>query len=145
MICALDRGDVQPFILLAKRLVADGHRVRLATHEVFRKTVCVDNGLEFYPLGGDPQLLSEFMVKTQGFILPVSADTIGQVPRNVMMINDIIHSCWGACMYPDPLDPLKRPFIADAIISNPVTYGHIHCAEALGVPLHMMFPQVRFG
>jgi sterol 3beta-glucosyltransferase len=32
--------------------------------------------------------------------------------------------------------------MADAIISNPVTYGHIHCAEALGVPLHLMFPQV---
>lgn len=31
--------------------------------------------------------------------------------------------------------------MADAIISNPVTYGHIHCAEALGAPLHLMFPQ----
>ncbi|GAB9477736.1 Sterol 3-beta-glucosyltransferase, partial [Globisporangium polare] len=27
------------------------------------------------------------------------------------------------------------------IISNPVTYGHIHVAERLGVPLHIMFPQ----
>ena len=32
---------------------------------------------------------------------------------------------------------------ADAIIANPPTYGHIHCAERLGVPLHLMFPQVR--
>jgi hypothetical protein len=32
--------------------------------------------------------------------------------------------------------------VADAIISNPVCYAHIHCAEALGVPLHLMFPQV---
>lgn len=37
-----------------------------------------------------------------------------------------------------------RPFVADAIISNPVTYAHIHCAEALGVPLHLMFPQVCY-
>jgi sterol 3beta-glucosyltransferase len=64
------------------------------------------------------------------------------VPKNVSMINEIIHSCWGACIYPDPRDPAARPFIADAIISNPVTYGHVHCAEALGVPLHLMFPQV---
>jgi hypothetical protein len=40
------------------------------------------------------------------------------------------------------LHPNPSPFIADSIISNPVTYGHIHCAEALGVPLHLMFPQV---
>ena len=26
-----------------------------------------------------------------------------------------------------------------AIISNPPTYGHIHCAEKLGVPLQMFF------
>ena len=35
----------------------------------------------------------------------------------------------------------RRPFRAQAIISNPVTYGHVHCAEALGIPLHLMFPQ----
>lgn len=28
---------------------------------------------------------------------------------------------------------------AEAIIANPPTIGHIHCAEKLGVPLHMMF------
>ena len=56
------RGDVQPFILLGKRLQRDGHRVRLATHESFRDFVCKDNGLEFYPLAGDPAVLSEFMV-----------------------------------------------------------------------------------
>lgn len=115
--------------------------MRLATHESFRDFVCKDNGLEFYPLGGDPQWLSQFMVKTKGFLLPTTMETIAQVPKNVAMVNDIIHSCWGACIYPDPRDPEKKPFIADAIISNPVTYGHVHCAEALGVPLHLMFPQ----
>jgi hypothetical protein len=38
-----------------------------------------------------------------------------------------------------------REFVADAIISNPVTYGHIHVAESLSIPLHIMFPQVRFS
>lgn len=28
---------------------------------------------------------------------------------------------------------------AEAVIANPVCYGHEHCAEALGVPLHMVF------
>jgi UDP:flavonoid glycosyltransferase YjiC (YdhE family) len=29
-------GDVQPFLLIAKALKRDGHRVRLATHPEFR-------------------------------------------------------------------------------------------------------------
>lgn len=84
------------------------------------------------------------------------------------MLNDIINSCWSACVEKDPLGGENqrysyfffqlfnilsysysyfvndRNFMADAIISNPVTYGHIHCAEALAVPLHLMFPQVLF-
>ena len=35
----------------------------------------------------------------------------------------------------------SAPFLPDSIIANPVAYGHIHCAEALKVPLHLMFPQ----
>lgn len=57
------------------------------------------------------------------------------------MIVDIIYSSWNACLEPDPMDEAARPFAADFIISNPVTYSHVHCAEALGIPLHLMFPQ----
>lgn len=32
-----------------------------------------------------------------------------------------------------------RPFVADAIIANPPCFAHVHCAEKLGVPLHLMF------
>ena len=59
-------GDIKPFILIAKKLMKEGgHRVRLATHSCFRESV-LSHGLEFYPLAGDPQKLSEFMVKSQG-------------------------------------------------------------------------------
>ncbi|MBA0797110.1 hypothetical protein Gohar_007833, partial [Gossypium harknessii] len=51
------RGDVQPFVAIGKRLQADGHRVRLATHSNFKDFV-LDAGLEFYPLGGDPKVLA---------------------------------------------------------------------------------------
>src|SRR6476646_4575892 len=40
------RGDVQPFIPIGQRL-AERHRVRIATHRVFRSLV-EDAGLEFY-------------------------------------------------------------------------------------------------
>ena len=47
------------------------------------------------------------------------------------------------------MEQQKIPFLADAIISNPPTFGHIHCAEALEIPLHMFFtmpwtPTVEF-
>jgi hypothetical protein len=180
--------------------------------------------MEFYPLAGDPKMLSDFMVKTNGCIIPMSTDLLREYPQNLSMIQDIIHSCWGACVDEDPLaevmgstyvstsgDNIDKnssnegyrnhdreedddndgndndnydnhntdnndnsnnninidndkndnnnnnnnddnndnnntssvnmknfkneklsPFVPDAIISNPVTYGHIHCAEALG-------------
>jgi hypothetical protein len=34
-----------------------------------------------------------------------------------------------------------REFAADAIISNPPAFAHIHVAEALGIPLHMSFSE----
>ncbi|KAK6118783.1 hypothetical protein DH2020_047474 [Rehmannia glutinosa] len=51
------RGDVQPFLAVARRLQEYGHRVRLATHSNFRGFV-KSAGVEFYPLGGDPRVLA---------------------------------------------------------------------------------------
>ena len=50
------RGDVQPFVALGNELQRHGHRVRLATHPVFEHFVR-NEGLEFYPIGGDPTQL----------------------------------------------------------------------------------------
>lgn len=47
------RGDVQPFVALGNELQKSGHRVRIATHEVFESFVR-DASLEFFPIGGDP-------------------------------------------------------------------------------------------
>lgn len=57
------RGDVQPYIALGKRLIADGHRVRLASHETFRSFVN-EHGLEFFDIGGDPADLMSYMVQS---------------------------------------------------------------------------------
>lgn len=65
-------------MLLGQRLLRDGHRVRLATHACYR-ALATQGGLEFYPLGGDPQKLSEFMVRTHGCIIPTSTDLLLEV------------------------------------------------------------------
>ncbi|KAG2789681.1 Sterol 3-beta-glucosyltransferase [Phytophthora cactorum] len=139
------RGDVQPFLAIAQRLQKDGHRVRLATHAIYRDFV-TSYGVEFYPLGGDPKELAAYMVKTGGHLIPTKVETIQKdVPRNLQMIDEILHSTWPAVSAADPEGGgpgvKGEPFRAQAIISNPVTYGHIHVAERLGVPLHIMFPQ----
>ena len=79
------RGDMQPFVQLGLRLQQDGHRVRLATHACFRDFVTA-KGLEFYPLAGDPLKLSEFMVKTQGFVIPTTPELMLEVTLTCICI-----------------------------------------------------------
>jgi len=132
------RGDVQPFIPIGRRL-AERHRVRIATHREFRSMVELA-GLEFYPLGGDPHALMEYIVKTGGRIVPTHLDQIIEdVPKKRAMIAEILASTWRACTEADPERPGAPAFRADLILANPPSYGHIHCAEALHVPLHMIF------
>ena len=130
------RGDVQPFIALAKRLLACGHRVRLATHEAFRKFVR-ENDIEFYPLAGDPADLMSFMVKNPDIVPSVSSIAAGDVGKGRRMVEDILQSTWKACIEDD--EETGVPFVAEAIIANPPSYGHIHCAQNLQIPLHMVF------
>jgi hypothetical protein len=130
------RGDVQPFIALAKALLNCGHRVRLATHETFRKFVR-ENGIEFYPLAGDPADLMSFMVKNAGIVPSISSIIAGDVGKSRDTIAEILASTWKACTEDD--DETGVAFTAEAIIANPPSYGHIHCAEKLQIPLHIMF------
>ncbi|KAH7571390.1 hypothetical protein JRO89_XS04G0036000 [Xanthoceras sorbifolium] len=126
------RGDVQPFVAIGKRLQEDGHRVRLATHANFEDFV-LTAGLEFFPLGGDPKVLAGYMVKNKGF-LPSGPSEI-PIQRN--QLKEIIFSLLPACRDPDPISGV--PFKPDAIIANPPAYGHTHVAEALKVPIHIIF------
>ncbi|TPX72913.1 undecaprenyldiphospho-muramoylpentapeptide beta-N-acetylglucosaminyltransferase [Spizellomyces sp. 'palustris'] len=130
------RGDVQPFVALGKELKAFGHRVRLATHDTFKQFVR-NAGLEFFPLAGDPAELMAYMVRNPGLLPGIASIMAGDVGKKRRMITQILASTWEACIAPDV--ETDTPFIPDAIISNPVTFGHIHCAERLQIPLHMFF------
>ncbi|EED21405.1 UDP-glucose,sterol transferase, putative [Talaromyces stipitatus ATCC 10500] len=148
------RGDVQPFIALGRVLkFHHGHRVRLATHESFQGFV-EENGLEFFNIGGDPMELMAFMVKNPGLMPGFDALKNGDIRRRRMEIASIISGCWRSCFeagdgtgmpVSDRNTDLKNfhggnvPFVADAIIANPPSFAHVHCAEKLGIPLHIMF------
>ena len=65
---------MQPFVAVGLKLKEYGHRVRVATHSPLRGFV-EQFGLEFYPLGGDPEVLAEFAVQSKG-ALQVSAHSL---------------------------------------------------------------------
>jgi Glycosyltransferase family 28 N-terminal domain len=153
------RGDVQPFVALGKVLKDTyNHRVRLATHPVFKKFV-EENGLEFFSIGGDPAELMAFMVKNPGLMPGFETLRSGDVGKRRKGVAEMIQGCWRSCIETgegtgveasdasvqnwmndsNVQAPMGRPFVADAIIANPPSFAHVHCAERLGIPLHMMF------
>ncbi|CAF3948860.1 unnamed protein product [Adineta steineri] len=136
MLIVGSRGDIEPIIAYGKALRAVGHRVRLATHEKFRKFVR-DNDLEYFPLAGDPDEIMSFMVNNSGIVPSISSILKGNLFRRRRLFFDILKSTWLACTNND--DETDASFQAEVIIANPISYGHIHCAQKLGIPLHMVF------
>jgi UDP:flavonoid glycosyltransferase YjiC (YdhE family) len=130
------RGDVQPFVALGAELQKCGHRVRIATHDVFAQFIR-QSGLEFYPIGGDPAELMAYMVKNPALIPSMSSLLAGDIKKKRALIAEILHGCWRSCIDVDPVTQI--PFVAEAIIANPPSFAHVHCAQALGIPLHLMF------
>ncbi|KAL8973577.1 MAG: hypothetical protein Q9197_002176 [Variospora fuerteventurae] len=143
------RGDIQPFLKLGKLLKENhGHRVRIATHPAFKQFVEQDSGLEFFSVGGDPAELMAFMVKNPGLIPSLSTVKAGEIGRKRDSMFEMFQGFWRACINatdnennPANVSMMEawNPFVADAIIANPPSFAHVHCAERLGIPLHLMF------
>ena len=106
--------------------------MRLATHNVFEDFVR-KSGLEFYPVGGDPVELMAYMVKNPGLIPSMQSLMAGDVQLKRKMIAEILEGCWKSCIEADLLTGV--PFTADAIIANPPSFAHVHCAQAIGCPV----------
>lgn len=143
------RGDAQPFLKIGKVLKEQyGHRVRIATHPAFRDFVEKDTGLDFFSVGGDPAELMAFMVKNPGMIPTLETVRAGDIGRRRQAMAEMFEGFWRACINStdDEKDIKnarmmgdKSPFIADLIIANPPSFAHVHCAEALGIPLLLAF------
>ncbi|EXJ92995.1 hypothetical protein A1O3_01551 [Capronia epimyces CBS 606.96] len=143
------RGDIQPFLKIGKILKDKyHHRVRIATHPTFKKFVEEETGLEFFSVGGDPSELMAFMVKNPGLIPSLETLKSGELGRRRESMFQMFQGFWRACINAtdDETDRAnlemmgsKPPFVADAIIANPPSFAHYHCAERLSIPLHLVF------
>ncbi|KAK0535478.1 Sterol 3-beta-glucosyltransferase [Tilletia horrida] len=117
------RGDVQPYIALSKRLLAEGHRVRIATHGEFREWI-EGHDIEFYEVGGDPAELMRICVENGTFTLSFLKESVTKFRG---WLDDLLVSSWEACQG------------TDIVIESPSAMAGIHIAEALQVPYFRAF------
>ena len=122
------RGDLQPVLEIAKLLrVEHGHRVRLATHAVYRAEVEAA-GIEFFSTGDktDPREMQKRRLLT-----PKELKAI--VPTIKTEFDEMSRRWWLAAIG-EPGDD----FVADAVISTMQAFDHTSVAARLAIPLHML-------
>jgi sterol 3beta-glucosyltransferase len=77
------------------------------------------------------------MVNNPGIIPKLATFRDGEITRKRKMIFEMLGGFWRSCIEPDP--KTSKPFVAEAVIANPPSFAHMHCAQALGIPVHLMF------
>lgn len=93
-------------------------------------------GLAFYSIGVEPPELDAYMVRNPGLISSMTSLRAGNIQRKRVMISGLLYGCESSCVEPDLV--MSEPFVADAIISNPLSFAHVHCAQALGIPVYVI-------
>ncbi|KIY51328.1 glycosyltransferase family 1 protein [Fistulina hepatica ATCC 64428] len=117
------RGDVQPYIALAKGLMADGHRVRIATHVEFKDWI-ESHGIEYGYVGGDPAELMRICVENGVFTVSFLKEGLQKFRG---WLDDLLKTSWEACQG------------TDVLIESPSAMGGYHIAEALRIPYYRAF------
>lgn len=117
------RGDVQPYIALAKGLMAHGHKVKIASHSEFREWV-EGYGIEYAEIAGDPGELMKIMIEHGMFSMSFIRDAASKFRS---WIDDLLMTSWEACIG------------ADVLIESPSAMAGIHIAEALQIPYFRAF------
>ena len=76
------------------------------------------------------------MVRNPSLIPSLDTLKSGEIGRRRKMMYEMIEGCWRSCIEDD--------FIADAIIANPPSFAHVHCAERLSIPVWIVFTMPWF-
>ena len=140
MIAVGDLDEVQQFASVAVWLRnKHGHRIRVATHPEF-KGMIQGCGFEFVSLGGS----DDYSLRRQnsGHSTRSSRSTSSSTARLEgwkTSLPEVLSKSWAACLDAGEKD---KAFIADAIVSNPQSFGHVHFAEKLGIPVHLFSRRV---
>lgn len=104
------RGDVQPYIALAKGLMADGHRCKIATHGEFKDwiesvsslpttfhdhflNISIQYGIEFGFVGGDPAELMRICVENGTFTVSFLKEGLLKVHHNRLNSSPFLTRC----------------------------------------------------
>ena len=81
------RGDVQPYLALAKGLMLKGHTVRLVTHQNYEALV-KSHGVELVPIKGDVQEIAQGadmrMLLEKGNFLAILSE-MGKKAKNIFL------------------------------------------------------------
>ncbi|CAG8513030.1 38576_t:CDS:10 [Gigaspora margarita] len=117
------RGDVQPYIALAKGLMKEGHKVRIATHGEYKDWI-ESHGIEFGYVGGNPAELMRICVENGMFTLGFFREGVTNFRG---WLDDLLKTSWDACQG------------TDLIIESPSAMSGIHIAEALEIPYFRAF------
>ena len=90
-----------------------------------------------------------YMVKNPGLLPGMESIKAGDIAKRRNEMATMFEGTWRSCIEAgDGLGPRRTAinvddtddlFMADVIIANPPSMGHIHCAEKLGIPLHIVF------
>ncbi|TYZ65153.1 hypothetical protein PybrP1_012061, partial [[Pythium] brassicae (nom. inval.)] len=133
---------LKQFVALGMRLASDGHRVRVAAHERYRRRI-TERGLEFFPIAGAATGLHDFVRYLHDAKEEKSIRKRHKRRRSVLAeVREMTFSLWGAAVSADPhgsgANLAGEQFRADALICHPMMFGHVYVAQRLGIPLHCL-------
>ncbi|KAJ4286192.1 Sterol 3-beta-glucosyltransferase [Collariella sp. IMI 366227] len=117
------RGDVQPYIALCKKLAAEGHHPRIATHAEFQPWI-ESHGIEYRHVGGDPAELMQLCIQNGTFTWAFLKEANSRMRG---WLDDLLATAWHACQG------------SDLLIESPSAMAGIHIAEALNIPYFRAF------
>lgn len=119
------RGDAEPFVALAERLVGRGHEVRLVTHAMFVPMV-EGRGIDFTPVRGRSvqALLDDPAVRA---VVEDPHRPVRALRRMSALIATELH-----LLYEDTRDAVEG---ADVVVCAPLTFPALHAADRAGVPV----------
>ncbi|KAL1413559.1 hypothetical protein Q8F55_001333 [Vanrija albida] len=117
------RGDVQPYIALGLRLMKDGHKCVIITHDEFKDWI-EGYGIEHRAAGGDPTALMKLSTAHRMFSPAFFKEALGTFRQ---WLDDLLVDAW------------KASHDADVLIESPSAMAGIHIAEALKIPYFRAF------